>query len=192
MIWLGILLFFGIHLIPSIGDFRSKLINRMGPGGYKGAYSLIALLGLVLIGFGYADRDHSEIWQSPSWSGHLTIAVMPIVFILWVAAEVKGHIRKTVKHPMIIGVLLWSLAHLVANGDRASLYLFGSFALYSVYSIISSNRRGKVPDYEKGAATHDVAAVVVGLVAFVVFFAWGHEFLFGVAPPFADRLLEAF
>ncbi len=183
MIWLGIGLFFGSHVIPSLPSVRDRLIDRMGNNRYMGAYSLVALSGLILIAIGYSRMDYQELWPSPVWASHLALTVMPIVFVLQVAAELKGHIRKKIKHPMIIGILLWAVVHLVNNGDRASLYLFGSFALFSVFSIISSNRRGKLPSYATAKTKHDIIAVVIGVVLFVGVL-WGHEFLFGVAPTF--------
>jgi uncharacterized membrane protein len=127
--------------------------------------------------------EYQALWPSPVWASHLALTIMPIVFVLQVAAELKGHIRKTIKHPMTIGILLWALVHLLNNGDRASLYLFGSFAVFSAFSIISSSRRGKLPDYAEARVKHDVIAVVIGLILFAVVL-WAHEFLFGVAPTF--------
>lgn len=183
MIWLGIGLFFGLHVMPSLPNLRDRLIGRMGETPYKAAYSLVALIGLILIAMGYSRMDYQELWPSPDWASHLALAVMPIVFILQVAAELKGHIRKTIKHPMIIGILLWAIVHLIANGDRASLYLFGSFAVFSVFSIISSSRRGKFPKYTTPKIMHDVIAVGIGIVLFAGVL-WAHEFLFGIAPTF--------
>jgi len=183
MIWLGIVIFFGLHIMPSVPGARDSLIGSLGEKRYKGIYSLIAAIGLVLIGVGYSQMDYQELWATPVWASHLAFAVMPIVFILFVVAELKGHLRLKIKHPMIIGVLLWGLVHLVNNGDRASLYLFGSFALYSVFSIISSNRRGKLPNYTDANGKHDIVAIVVGLIAFGGVL-WAHELLFGVAPVF--------
>ncbi len=184
MIWLGMGLFFAIHLVPSFPDMRQDLIVRMGAKGYKAAYSLISLTGLILIGSGYSAMDYQELWPTPDWAGQFSLAVMTIVIILWVAAELKGHIRQKIKHPMIIGVLLWAIVHLINNGDRASLYLFGAFGLFAVFSIISATRRGKLPDYAQANTMHDVTAILVGSVISGIMIVWGHEFLFGVAPPF--------
>ena len=183
MIWLGIVPFFGLHAMPSLPNVRDRLIGCMGEKRYKGAYSLVALIGLILIGIGYTRVDYQELWSSPVWASYLALAVMPIAFILQVTAELRGHIRKKIKHPMTIGVLLWAVVHLVANGDRASLYLFGSFARFSLFSIISSSRRGKLPSYTTAKSMHDVIAVGIGIVLFAGVL-WGHGFLFGVAPTF--------
>ncbi|MCK5444208.1 MAG: NnrU family protein [Rhodospirillaceae bacterium] len=183
MIWLGIGLFFGVHVMPSIPNVRDGLIERMGAARYKIFYSLVSLSGMALIVNGYTRIDYHMLWPTPVWASHLALTVMPVVFILWAAAHMKGHIRKKLKHPMMIGFLMWSLVHLLNNGDRASLYLFGSFAVYCVFSIISSTRRGKLPDYVVQSAKHDVRAVIAGLVLFGGVL-WGHGFLFGVAPTF--------
>ncbi|MCW9032611.1 MAG: NnrU family protein [Rhodospirillales bacterium] len=183
MIWAGIGLFFGLHLLPSIPNLRHQLIHRLGENGYKGVYSILSLLGLVLLSMGYSRVEYQELWSTPVWANHLALTVMPLAFVLQVAAELKGHIRKKVKHPMITGIFLWALVHLINNGDIASLYLFGSFALYSVFSIISSTHRGKLPNYTEPKIQHDFLAIGFGLALFAGFL-WGHEFLFGVAPIF--------
>lgn len=181
MFWLGIGLFFGLHVIPSRPILRDRLIGYMGINRYKGIFALLSLIGLILIAAGYSRMDYHELWTSPDWASHLALLVMPIVFVLWVAAELKGHIRKKLKHPMMIGVLLWALVHLFNNGDRASLYLFGSFALYSVFAMISANRRELLPEYTSASRMHDIKAVGVGIVLFAGVL-WAHEFLFGIAP----------
>ncbi|MBL4720904.1 MAG: hypothetical protein JKY20_07220 [Alphaproteobacteria bacterium] len=106
----------------------------------------------------------------------MAFTVMPIVLILMVASHLKGYIKKKAKHPMMVGVLLWSVVHLIANGDRAALYLFGAFALFSVYSIVSSTRRGLAPTYESPNRTHDFIAIGAGGVLFAGIL-WGHGFL---------------
>lgn len=184
MIWLGIGLFFGLHIMPSFTNVRDALISRLGEKRYKGLYALLSLSGLIVMGVGYGNMDYQELWLTPVWASHLALAVMPVVFVLWVAAEMKGHIRKTIKHPMIIGILLWATVHLVNNGDRASLYLFGSFAVYAVFSIISSTRRGKFPAYDTANGRHDIMAIGIGGLLFAVMVLWAHGFLFGVAPVF--------
>jgi len=181
MIWLGIGLFFGLHLLPSMPNVRDQLIGRVGEKRYKGGYALLSFGGLVLIILGYGNIGIHELWAAPDWGSHLAFAVMPVVFVLLAAAELKGHIRTTIKHPMLIGVLLWGGVHLVNNGDRASLYLFGSFVLFSLYAIIFSSRRDQGRKDYTPKARHDVIALVVGTVLFVVVL-WGHPFLFGVTP----------
>ncbi len=183
MIWLGMILFFGLHLVPARPALRDQLVGRLGENGYKGAFALLSLAGLTLIIIGYASMEYQEFWLSEVWAKHLTLTIMPIAFILQVAANQKGHIRRKLKHPMLIGVLLWALVHLLNNGDLASILLFGPFALYSVFAILSANRRGKVPTYETANATHDLIAVIVGLVLFGIVW-WAHGFLFGVQPVF--------
>jgi hypothetical protein len=110
----------------------------------------------------------TSLWASPIWANHLVLSVMPVVFILQVSAELMGHLRLKLKHPMIIVVLMWAIVHLIANGDMASLYLFGSFALYAQFAIVSANRRGKAPDCSTSKAGCDGLADVIGAVLFSV------------------------
>lgn len=184
MIWIGIGLFFSLHLIPSFPNVRTQLISRFGEKGYRGGYSLLSLIGLILIVAGYIGMEYEEVWLPPYWAPQAALIVMPIVIILLVAADQKGHIRKKLKHPMSIGVVLWALVHLLNRGDLAALLLFGCFGLFGLFSIFSANRRGKLPDYDAPQAKHDVRAIVIGLVISAVLVFWGHEFLFGVQPPY--------
>lgn len=97
MIWLGIGLFFGIHIIPSLPGVRNKLIARMGENPYKGAYSVVSLIGLILIVVGYTRIEYQELWPTPDWASYLALVAMAIVFVFWMAAEMKGHIRKKIR-----------------------------------------------------------------------------------------------
>ncbi len=182
MIWLGIGLFFGAHLIPSVPGFREQLMGKLGANGYKGIFSVVSLAGIILLSMGYSRMDYQELWPTPEWAGSLALVVMPFVILLWISAELKGNIRKSIKHPMMIGMLLWSTIHLINNGDVASMYLFGSFAVYSAYSVISSIRKGSAPSYEIAKPAHDVLAVGVSVVLSAGIIFWAHEFVFGVVP----------
>ena len=169
--------------MPSVLNVRANLIARMGEKPYKGVYALLSLAGIVLMAMGYGNVDYVELWPTPTGANHLAMAVMPFVCILWVSAEMKGHIRKKTRHPMLLGMVLWGVVHLINNGDLASVSLFGAFLLYSLFAIVSANRRGKIPSYEVTGGSHDAKAVVIGIVMFAAIL-WGHEFLFGVAPGF--------
>lgn len=181
MMLAGLILFFGMHLVPSVPGVREGLVARMGENPYKGLFALVSIGGLVLFGFGFADRDYHELWTTPAWGPHLAMTVMPVVFVLWLAGEGKGRIRKKLKHPMVYGTFLWSLVHLVNNGDLGSVYLFGGFALYSLFAVYSANRRGKVPNYTEPRGRSDVISVVGGLALYGLVL-WGHEFVLGVSP----------
>ena len=177
LLTLGMILFFGVHLLPFAPGLRNRLFGLAGENVYKGIFSLAALGGLVAMGFGFARAEYVEVWAPASWSFPVALHAMPVVFILLAAANTKTHIRKIIRHPMALGVFLWSVMHLAANGDVASLKLFGSFAVFAIFSVIATEARGKRPDYTP-AAKFDVIAVVSGLVLYgvVLYF---HGALFG-------------
>lgn len=178
---IGLVLFLGIHAIPMFPGLREALVGRMGENGYKGAFSIGSLAGLVLIVWGFGRAPFEPVYNPVDGARVLAHAVMPFVFILLAAANMPGHIRKTLKHPMLIGVLLWAVVHLMNNGDLRSILLFGSFAVYAIVDWISEVKRHKTLIGEKPAKWQmDLAAVVGGLVVFALF-ARFHGALFGVS-----------
>ncbi len=182
MVWLiiGLVLFFGTHVFSSMRGARQKLIARTGEGPYKGAYSLISAIGFVLIVVGMARAQTTALWAPPEWGRFAAIWFMPLAFISLVAAYVPGNFRRMTAHPMLWGVTLWSLLHLLANGDLAGLLLFGSFGLYSVHAMSSQNARGAKPSTRKRPPIFDVAAIAIGLLVYWLLLRY-HGKLFGVA-----------
>jgi uncharacterized membrane protein len=132
----GLVLFLGVHTLTTQRDLRARLIKEMGDSGYKVAYTLASLAGLVLIVWGFAHYRASgwvEVWSPPRALKHLNIALMLPAVILVVAAYLRGRIYTAVKHPMLAGVKLWAFGHLLANGDLGGIILFGSFLAWAVF-----------------------------------------------------------
>jgi uncharacterized membrane protein len=178
---IGLVLFIGIHLVPSHDGLRRSLTGTLGENGYKILFSVISAAGLVVTILGYRQAPKSQIFE-PSQTAIIFLPVaMAIAFILLAAAYMPGRVRRLVRHPMMLGVLIWAGMHLLANGDLASNILFGAFALWAVFSILSSERRGKRLSGARVSPVADVAAIVVGLAAFAVVL-YFHADLFGVSP----------
>jgi uncharacterized membrane protein len=180
----GLVVFFSVHLARVVAPgFRDRQ-NAANPGRWRGLYSLASLIGFALIIWGWiAFRPEApEVYSPPAWGRHAASLLVVLAFILLVAAyRPAGYIKKWVKHPMLAGVALWSIGHLLANGDLASVLLFGSFLAYAIVDRIAVIPRGDpAPAVKQPRA--DVIAVVAGLVAFAVFGFWLHGFLFGVSP----------
>src|SRR5258705_11689706 len=113
---LGLGLFLGGHALVSLRDHRAALIARLGEGPYKGLFSLVSLAGLILIGIGFARYRSSgwiDVWYPPIWTRHVAVALMWPAVVLVVAAYIPGRIKRALKHPMLAGVKLWAVAHLV-------------------------------------------------------------------------------
>lgn len=182
MTWLivGLVLFLGIHSIRIIPGMRDAMVKGFGAGGYKLLYSLISIAGFVLIVWGKVEAHPSEmIWDPPLWTRTLALIAVPVSLILLVSTYTPGHIRRAVRHPMMLAVLVWSGSHLAANGELASVILFGSFFVWSVLVLIPAYLRGGAPSTPPGWGGDVTAVVIGGLLAAAL--ARFHLYLFGVA-----------
>ncbi len=185
---LGLVLFIGVHSFTMMRQQRAALIGKLGENGYKGLYSLLVLLGFILIVIGYGEYrgdGYIQIWWPPIWTQHLSALLVLFAFILLPAAYMPGYIKAKAKHPMLAAVKIWALAHLLANGDLGSIILFGSLLAWAVVARISVKRRTDAPSavsapVTKPQAKYDVIAVAIGLVAYLAFIFWLHHLLIGV------------
>ena len=181
----GLVLFLGVHTLTTQRDLRARLIKEMGESGYKIAYALVSLAGLVLIVWGFGHYRAAGLW--PVWSPpralkHLNTALMLPAVILVVAAYLRGRIYTAVKHPMLAGVKLWAFGHLLANGDLGGIILFGSFLAWAVFDRISLKRRADAggPPIPVGGVGNDLIAVVVGIVVYLALAFAFHPVVIGV------------
>ena len=161
---LGLVLFLGIHLLPIASALRADIAARMGDNGYRGAFSLISAIGLVLIVIGYRMAPNDVRLFAPVPAARAIAPVLvPLAFVLFAAANMRTHIRAALKHPMLIGLLLWSGVHLCANGDLAGTVLFGSLFAYSIVDLLSAVKRHAVKPFTP-VWKHDAIAIVSGLL----------------------------
>jgi uncharacterized membrane protein len=182
---LGLVVFIGIHLFTTRRQARLDLIGRLGEGGYKLLYSVLSLLGfvLIIIGFGAArEAGPPVVWDPPAALRHLALLLNLPIFVLLAAAYLPGRIKSATKHPMLLAVKVWALAHLLANGDLASIALFGSLLAWAVVARIAAKRREAVEGVpnRSGPVRNDIIALVVGVLLYVLMIFWGHPLLIGV------------
>ncbi|HET7032328.1 MAG TPA: NnrU family protein [Casimicrobiaceae bacterium] len=175
----GLILFLGIHLVPATPTVRAALAESWGENRYKAAFSLVSALGLVLIIAGYAlSDDRTRVFAPVPAARALAPYAMVASFILFAAANMRGHLRRVLRHPMLLGLLIWSTVHLLANGDRTGTVLFGAFALYALVDLVSAIGRGAVKSFDP-TVKHDVIAVAGGTAVALVVMTF-HRLLFGV------------
>lgn len=176
---LGLILFLGIHLLPVLTGVRNALHARLGEKGYKGLFSVISALGLVLIVVGYARAPSEPRLFNPIPAAILAAPlVMIISFILLASANMRTHIRRSLKHPMLIGVGLWATVHLLANGEMKATILFGAFLAYVAIDLVSAMQRHAVKAFTP-VARQDAMAVGGAIVLALLVMAF-HRHLFGV------------
>ena len=170
----GLVLLLGIHFTGVLAPaFRERMVTRIGLGPWKLVYSVVSIAGLLLVvwGYGLARADPTVLWAPPSWGRHAVALLTVIAFVLIVAAYVPGtHFKSALGHPMTLGVALWALGHLLANGTLRALILFGAFLAWSIVT------------YASGTLARDVVVLAVGVVAALVFAFWLHAPLIGVRP----------
>jgi len=196
MAWLvlGLVLFLGVHSLAIVSpDGRERLAQRLGENPFKGLYAGVSLIGLVLIGWGYGLARESPVllYSMPGGFRHLAALLMLPVFVLLLSTYLPGRIQRSARHPLLLAVKLWALAHLLGQSATgatlADVLLFGGFLAWAVADRISLKRRAQagglrpVPAWPAGGA-NDAIALVGGLLLYGGFVAWGHAWLFGVRP----------
>ena len=185
---LGLALFIAVHLVPSATGLRQGLVARFGEGPYKLAFTLASMAGLALIVIGYGKLQampgkNPVLWYPPTWTRHAAFTLMLPAMILLVAAYVPSRIRNAVGHPMLAALILWALAHLIANGDLASVLLFGGLLAWAIYDRVSVAKRGALGPLGRaapGSWLNDAAVLGIGCAVYAGMLLWGHRLLIGV------------
>lgn len=163
----GLLLFFAVHMVPERSALRAQLVGKFGELPYKAAFSLVAVGGVVLIVIGYGRAENIHLWPPFTGMRPLVHGLMLVAFVLLAAAYLPNNLRRMVPHPMLAAVIVWAGAHLLVRGDLASVLLFSSFLVYSVFAWWSANRRGVRKPARRRARWRDALTVGVGVFAYL-------------------------
>lgn len=185
---LGLLLFVGTHSVRIVADgWRTCTRARLGGARWRALYTVLSLLGFALIvwGFGQARDMPIPLWSPPPGLRHLALLLTLLSFVLLAATYVPGNrIKARLHHPMTAAVMLWALAHLLANGNLAHLILFGTFMVWSVLVFVAASRRDKQDGtrYSQGSTGATGITVALGVALWMAFTLWLHGLLMGVRP----------
>jgi uncharacterized membrane protein len=185
---LGLVLFLGVHSTRIFAEgWRGATIARVGPMPWKGLYSVVSILGFIVLiwGFRMARADPLVLWSPPVWTRHIAALLMMVSFVLLVAAYVPHNsLKARLHHPMVLGVKTWAFAHLLANGVAADVLLFGAFLVWAALSYRAARQRDRAAHtvYPPGTAAATALTVATGLVAGLVFAFFLHGPLIGVRP----------
>jgi uncharacterized membrane protein len=182
MMILGLCLWIGVHLFPTVApQSRERMISRLGNGPYQGLFALLVFSGLLLIIFGWRNTLPTQIYTPILALRHPAMLLVVIAIILMVAASLPNRIKRYIRHPQLTGVLLWAIAHLLMNGDSRSVLVFLSLAIWSAVSMLMINRRDGTwvkPEPPRNWVW-DIAVVVIGLILSVLIVRF-HQYLSGV------------
>jgi uncharacterized membrane protein len=190
---LGLVVFLGAHVFVTRRGERAALIGKIGEWPYRAVFSLVSILGVVLIGYGFA-RYRADglipVWFPPAWTRHIVVTLMWPACILLAAAYIPGNIKRVVKHPMLVAVKTWAVAHLCANGDLGGMILFGSVLAWAVYDRVTLKRRSDAgaPPIPLGGTKNDMIAVVVGTIIYLALGLVFHPVVIGL-PAFGTPAL---
>jgi len=179
---LGLILWSAVHFIPSTAQgLKEKTIHLLGDNGYKGVFSLLLIFSLVLISYGWRQTIPSSIYPPLYSIQFIAYGLLLTAFILIALANFPTRVKQFIRHPQLSGVILWSLAHLMLNGDSRSVLLFTWMGLWAVMEIVLINRREEIwvkppiPPLAK-----ELIGIAVGLVLFIVMI-FAHPYLSGVS-----------
>lgn len=185
---LGLIIFLGVHSVRMVADdWRTRTRRKLGVGIWKGLYSLASLAGLALVAWGFdAARDQPLLlWSPPVAMRHLAAALTLLAFVLLAAAYVPGNsIKARLHHPMVLGVKVWALAHLLSNGMLVHVVLFGSFLIWAALNFRVARRRDRAAGtvYPAGNIRATAIALALGVAAWAIFAFGLHGLLIGIKP----------
>ena len=164
MFYSGIIIFFGVHLVPLITRLRLFLKDRLGEGSYMGLFSIVSLTGILLIIFGY--ESNSNFQYSINGKAYMYAKyIMFFALTLNIAAVMPTYIKKYTKHPMSLGIAIWTVLHLLVNPDTASIILFGSFLAYSTVSVLVAELRESNSELVNPKVLYDIFAIALGIAS---------------------------
>src|SRR5271163_2104361 len=190
---LGLVIFLGAHVFVTRRNERASLVARIGEWPYRGLFSVVSIVGIVLIAYGFASYRAAGmimVWNPPAWTRHIVVILMWPASVMVAAAYIPGNIKRVLKHPMLAGVKTWAFAHLCANGALGGITLFGSVLAWAVYDRITLKRRSDsgAPPIPVGGGGNDIIAIVVGAILYLALGFVFHPVVIGV-PAFGTSAL---
>ncbi len=179
---LGLIIWIVAHLFPALAPYkRKKLILKMGVIPYKLVFAGTIISSITLMVFGWKSIEAVQLYSLPDWSRYVTLLLVLLSFILFVAAQVKTNIKRILRHPQLTALVLWSIGHLLVNGDSRSLTLFLGLLIWAKLQIIFTNKRdGKRVIPDKVPVLNDVLTFVGGIAAFAAVL-YAHPYFTGVS-----------
>jgi uncharacterized membrane protein len=182
---IGLVIFLGAHVFVTMRGERAKLVAKIGEWPYRGLFSLVSILGIALIAYGFASYRAAGmvmLWNPPAWTRHIVVALMWPASIMVAAAYIRGNIARVLKHPLLVAVKTWAFAHLCASGDLGGIILFASVRAWAVFDRITLKRRTDpgAPPIPAGGGKNDLIAIIVGTIIYLALGFVFHPIVIGV------------
>ena len=167
MLIAGMVLFFGVHLVPNIAGVRAGLVNGAGEKTYLSGYAILSLIGITLMFVGRSRADFELLWVAPWWLQIVTMIFMFASLYCLLAMFMPTNVKKWVHHPMLTFMLLFGVAHLLSNGDTAALVFFGSLAIFSLFKIMSLSKRAPAESFVGVSLGKDLIVLASTFVVYI-------------------------
>ena len=165
---LGLLVFLATHVFVTMREARAAAIAKLGLNAYRALFRFVSLGRPALIVWGYKHSPWIMVWSPPGFMRHITIGLMLLASIALVAYFIPSHIKAWLKHPLLVAAKTWAFAHLLSNGDLASIIMFGVFLAWGIYARIAAKKRGDQGFTAPPAGwTNDIIVVVIRIVVFL-------------------------
>lgn len=179
-LFLGLIIFFLVHLVPAKPTLHQALRRKLGKKGFKICFALISLVGFTFIIIGKGEAPFVTLYEPPEWGKNVAALQMLLALICLVSFKMKSSITTVTAHPMLWGISFWSAGHLLVNGDQASILLFGSFLIYSIFAMVSTNLRGAKPSQQRISLIQNGLMLVVASSLYIVLM-FSHTLIAGVS-----------
>lgn len=157
----GVLLFALLHGVAAAPRYKSYVKSRTGERWYGPAFGLASLISIAVIVLGWRSSDFVVVYEPRLWGWYVNYAFTFIGFLCLGVFLFRGSYRQRLRFPMGIATVFWAVGHLFANGDLASLILFGGLLVGSVAHMVVAMANGIRPTPEVRAG-HDVLSLVFG------------------------------
>lgn len=182
-LWLGLIIWSVVHFVPSLAPaVKTTLSDRLGKNGFKGIFAIAIVGAIVFMVLGWRSAEVDIVYEPPAFGRHLAMLLMLIAFLLFAFSHGKSNLKRMIRHPQLAAVVVWSIAHLLANGDNRSVLLFGFLGIWAVIEMLLINRRGAAPALpEPRPWIKELRPVAIGVVLYAVLIL-AHPYLFGVSP----------
>lgn len=175
---LGVFLLAAMHLVAAVPSLKSRIKSGLGERAYGPVFGIVSLLAIALIVLGWRASDFVPVYDPPEWGRHANYLLTLIAFIFLGIFLFRGSLRQKLRFPMAFAVIFWAVGHLLANGDLASVILFGGLLVYAVLHVVIGLANGVRPSPEVRGG-HDLLSVLAGIALYGVM-AQLHGALIGV------------
>jgi uncharacterized membrane protein len=180
LIVLGFFIFMGVHCVSLTPSLRNRIILKSGIQKFKAVYSLIAAigLGLLLISM-FKPGEYVKEMNIDFYNTRIGLLLMANILII--AGNIpNNHIRKYLKHPMLMGIFIWSFAHYMFNQHQNHLIFFASFSLFSIIMLVFIFIRDRNNTVSIKASFKMTSLVITAAIILNTALLYGHEYFTGV------------